>query len=142
MKPENVILGENGNGIHIQLCDFATAKDVTSLPEGERARTFVGSAEYISPELLGCDKECGKYTCYESDIWAAGCITYFMLSGLPPFRGDGEFQKFKKVEAVNFCKQEIVFFILFSYVVFFYRLTQKFCNFCLDKDMQKMFFCM
>ena len=37
-------------------------------------------------ELLGFDQEIGKYTCFESDLWAAACITYFMLSGLPPFQ--------------------------------------------------------
>jgi len=102
MKPENVLLGDNGNGIHLKLCDFATAKDVSKLSGDDRARTFVGSAEYISPELLGGNKELGKYACYESDIWAAGCITYFMLAGLPPFCGDGEYETFRKVEAIEY----------------------------------------
>ena len=97
----------------MKLCDFATAKDLSTLENGQRPRTFVGSAEYVSPgtilkivhrlplvtggrqleknstyylELLGFDKEIGKYTCFESDLWAAACITYFMLSGLPPFQ--------------------------------------------------------
>ena len=103
MKPENVLLGENGNGIHVKLCDFATAKDISDYKTGELARSFVGSAEYISPELLGCDETVeGKYTCYESDLWAAGCITYFMLSGLPPFQADGDYAIFRKVESVSF----------------------------------------
>ena len=42
--------------------------------------------EWYVLELLGFDKEIGKYTCFESDLWAAACITYFMLSGLPPFQ--------------------------------------------------------
>ena len=100
----------------MKLCDFATAKDLSTLEDGQRPRTFVGSAEYVSPgnqywalslfwsicwsiyrtisrltnlfclELLGFDREIGKYTCFESDLWAAACITYFMLSGLPPFQ--------------------------------------------------------
>lgn len=109
MKPENILLGDTENGIHIKLCDFATAKDVS---DGEMARTFVGSAEYISPELLGCDKENGKYTCFESDIWAAGCIAYFMLSGLPPFQGDGEYATFRKVESVNSVQSLLPFFLI------------------------------
>ena len=56
----------------------------------------------IFSELLGADKECGKYTCYESDLWAAACIVYFMLGGLPPFRGNSEYIIFKKIEQLDF----------------------------------------
>ena len=51
IKPENILLHEYENGIHLKLCDFATAKDLSTLEDGQRPRTFVGSAEYVSPGL-------------------------------------------------------------------------------------------
>ena len=49
IKPENILLHEYKNGIHIKLCDFATACDLSLYDEGHRPKTFVGSAEYVSP---------------------------------------------------------------------------------------------
>lgn len=102
MKPENILLHEYPNGVHIKLCDFATAKDLSTLEDGKRPTTFVGSAEYISPELLGCNKDTGKFACFESDIWATGCIVYYMLAGLPPFRANSEYLIFDKIIKNNF----------------------------------------
>lgn len=42
--------------------------------------TFVGTAEYVSPELLE-DDMCGP----EADLWALGCIVYKMFTGKTPF---------------------------------------------------------
>jgi len=61
MKPENILLHEYHNGVHVKLCDFATAKDLTTLEEGQRATTFVGSAEYISPGSLSSQSTDGIY---------------------------------------------------------------------------------
>ena len=47
-----------------------------------------------------------KYSCFESDLWAAGGICYFMLSGLPPFHSDGEYLTFRKVEKLDFSYPE------------------------------------
>ena len=52
IKPENILLHEYENGIHLKLCDFATAKDLSTLENGQRPRTFVGSAEYVSPGIV------------------------------------------------------------------------------------------
>ncbi|KAK7977682.1 AGC/PDK1 protein kinase [Apiospora saccharicola] len=47
-----------------------------------RAESFVGTAEYVSPELLR-----NKNACKASDLWAFGCIVYQLLAGRPPFKG-------------------------------------------------------
>ncbi|XP_065826916.1 putative 3-phosphoinositide-dependent protein kinase 2 isoform X2 [Oscarella lobularis] len=100
LKPENVLLDEN---MHIQVTDFGTAKILDSgesdgASEGEnRANSFVGTAEYVSPELL-TDKAAQK----SSDLWALGCILYQLLAGLPPFHAANEYQCFQKITKLDF----------------------------------------
>lgn len=44
--------------------------------------TFVGTPEYMSPEVI-----LGEYN-QKCDIWALGIILHVMLVGYLPFRGD------------------------------------------------------
>ncbi|XP_012284119.1 3-phosphoinositide-dependent protein kinase 1 isoform X2 [Orussus abietinus] len=57
-----------------------------------RRNSFVGTAQYISPELLS-DKTVSR----ASDLWALGCIVYQMVSGLPPFWSRSEYMTFQKI---------------------------------------------
>ena len=108
LKPENVLLDDKR---HIKITDFGTAKilkenkdasgrstfqqDTSS--EENRARSFVGTAEYVSPELLT-----DKNACKASDLWAFGCIIYQLLSGRPPFKAGNEYQTFQKIVALEY----------------------------------------
>ncbi|KAJ6441701.1 MYB DNA-binding domain-containing protein [Purpureocillium lavendulum] len=110
LKPENVLLDSQ---MHVKITDFGTAKllrdprdpkDGASadrgLPETERrdgqddgrAASFVGTAEYVSPELLT-----HKNACKASDLWAFGCIIYQLLAGRPPFKAGSEYLTFQKI---------------------------------------------
>lgn len=108
LKPENILLDEK---MHLRIADFGTAKlmdpnEIRSAPknmenetQNERSRkiSFVGTPQYVSPELL--------HDCVDtraSDLWAFGCIVYQMIAGLPPFRAATEFLTFQKVLKMDY----------------------------------------
>jgi len=92
LKPENILLDED---MHIKLTDFGTAKVITET--NVRSSSFVGTAEYVSPELIS-----DKITSKSSDLWALGCIIYQMIAGRPPFRGMTEFLTLQKISGLEF----------------------------------------
>lgn len=95
LKPENLLLSSD---FHLKLSDFGTGKEVSPDPDGaefnrERRSTFVGTAEYVSPEVL-LDQEVGK----EADLWALGCIIYQMVVGKPPFQAMNDYLIFELIK--------------------------------------------
>lgn len=113
LKPENVLLDQQ---MYVKITDFGTAKilkgprrpdqssgpmppafDTGDMPEEERASSFVGTAEYVSPELLT-----DKNACKGSDLWAFGCIIFQLLAGRPPFKAGNEYQTFQKIIALDY----------------------------------------
>ena len=115
LKPENVLLDDQ---MHIKITDFGTAKllDTTAQSPTEtngvtdaddlldddpekkkKANSFVGTAEYVSPELL---EERMAYKA--SDLWAFGCVIYQLLAGRPPFKAGNEYLTFQKIMALNY----------------------------------------
>lgn len=112
LKPENILLDSQ---MHTKITDFGTAKildtskqaenslgdipslDSTDPPEQERASSFVGTAEYVSPELLT-----DKNACKASDLWAFGCIIFQLLAGRPPFKAANEYLTFQKIVALEY----------------------------------------
>lgn len=100
LKPENILLDYK---MRIKITDFGTAKLLDSHPEtGEyptdvRCSSFVGTAEYVSPELL-VGKSQGKST----DIWAWGCVLFQMIAAQPPFQGNTQFLTFQKIAKIQY----------------------------------------
>lgn len=105
LKPENVLLDDK---MRIKVTDFGTAKllahevdqngkKLISFPRDYRASSFVGTAEYVSPELL-VEKAQGK----GCDIWAFGCILYQLIAGRPPFKASNEYQTFQKIVKLQY----------------------------------------
>lgn len=107
LKPENILLDEN---MHILITDFGSAKIVLSeeanedsgevderTSERRRKNSFVGTAQYVSPELLTDSAATNA-----SDLWALGCILYQMISGLPPFRAGSEYLIFQKILKLDY----------------------------------------
>ncbi|KAI5956726.1 PKH3 [Candida jiufengensis] len=116
LKPENILVSHD---LSIKITDFGAAKllgendeygekiDYTSYGNNdvevngssmkERLGSFVGTAEYVSPELLK-ENICG----FEADIWAIGCILYQFFNGSPPFKGNTEYLTFQKIIDVDY----------------------------------------
>jgi 3-phosphoinositide dependent protein kinase-1 len=108
LKPENVLLDD---AMHVKITDFGTAKILEQKHNGlgsttgdplegahsDRAQSFVGTAEYVSPELLT-----DKNACKASDLWAFGCIIYQLLAGRPPFKAANEYMTFQKIVGLEY----------------------------------------
>uniref|UniRef100_A0A673C0G9 3-phosphoinositide-dependent protein kinase 1 n=1 Tax=Sphaeramia orbicularis TaxID=375764 RepID=A0A673C0G9_9TELE len=90
-KPEDFkfgkILGEGSFSTVVLAREQVTGKEYAT-----RANSFVGTAQYVSPELLT-----EKSACKSSDLWALGCIIYQLVAGLPPFRAGNEYLIFQKI---------------------------------------------
>jgi len=86
LKPGNIVITERGGVFDIaKLIDYGLVRDKTTESEGGSA---AGSPLYMSPEQVDSfDSVDGR-----SDIYALGCIAYFMLSGFPPFSGRSIFE--------------------------------------------------
>uniref|UniRef100_A0A0B7AQB0 3-phosphoinositide-dependent protein kinase 1 n=2 Tax=Arion vulgaris TaxID=1028688 RepID=A0A0B7AQB0_9EUPU len=102
LKPENILLSED---MHIKITDFGTSKilpldsneKAENVAEVKRKNSFVGTAEYVSPEVLN-----NQPANFGSDLWALGCIIYQCLSGSLPFRSGNEYKTFQKIVKIDY----------------------------------------
>ena len=75
LKPENILLRANGDAC---LADFGMAKKLER--EDERAYSFCGTSQYMSPEVMS------KRGCrFEADLWSLGVLIYELCSGATPY---------------------------------------------------------
>ena len=75
LKPENILLRANGD---VCLTDFGMAKKLER--EDERAYSFCGTSQYMSPEVMS-KKGCR----FEADLWSLGVLIYELCSGATPY---------------------------------------------------------
>ncbi|GAA5820236.1 hypothetical protein JCM11251_005536 [Rhodosporidiobolus azoricus] len=112
LKPENILLHETG---HIMLSDFDLSKqsdanggapagikmvgpngvplvDTKSCIADFRTNSFVGTEEYICPEVIN-----GRGHSSAVDWWTVGILIYEMLYGCTPFKGSNRHATFSNV---------------------------------------------
>ncbi|MER5354960.1 protein kinase [Kitasatospora sp. NPDC002551] len=81
IKPANVIITTNGA---VKVMDFGIARALTGTASTMTQTGMVmGTPQYLSPE-----QALGKPVDHRSDLYAAGCMLYELLTLRPPFTGD------------------------------------------------------
>ncbi|CCD27430.1 serine/threonine protein kinase FPK1 NDAI_0K02390 [Naumovozyma dairenensis CBS 421] len=108
LKPENILLHKSG---HIMLSDFdlsvqakdakipvmkgmdeSTIIDTKIVSDGFRTNSFVGTEEYIAPEVIR-----GNGHTAAVDWWTLGILIYEMLFGMTPFKGSNSNETFSNI---------------------------------------------
>ncbi|HEX8114392.1 MAG TPA: serine/threonine-protein kinase, partial [Kofleriaceae bacterium] len=90
LKPENIYLvhdGEVASGERSKILDFGIAKLSDDNPGKIKTSTgaLMGTPIYMSPEQCR-----GLATLdHRSDIYSLGCVLFHLLTGRPPFEGEG-----------------------------------------------------
>ncbi|HXV91672.1 MAG TPA: Stk1 family PASTA domain-containing Ser/Thr kinase, partial [Pseudonocardia sp.] len=80
VKPANIMITRTGA---VKVMDFGIAR---ALGEGQnvtQTAAVIGTAQYLSPEQAR-----GEAVDARSDVYAAGCVLFELLTGEPPFTGD------------------------------------------------------
>lgn len=88
VKLENVVFDENWNA---KLCDFNSSLSVEN--SSEIIKNHHGTAQYIPPETA----QTGTYG-FHGDVWSLGCVLFYMLKGIPPFKEKTSFLTLCKVK--------------------------------------------
>ncbi|KAF8357546.1 hypothetical protein PRIPAC_92541, partial [Pristionchus pacificus] len=110
IKPENVLIRASG---HIMLSDFGSCKDLLEQlavqpeavadaaaaagPSRQRRASFVGTAQYVSPEILTGDR-----TTRATDYWSLGVVIYQLLTGKHAFDDESEYLMFRRIKGLLF----------------------------------------
>ena len=81
LKLENFLLQDETDAADLKLIDFGLSRH---FKKAEKMNVPVGTPYYVAPEVLNgaYDEKC--------DLWSLGVIAYMLLSGTPPFPGNGE----------------------------------------------------
>jgi eukaryotic-like serine/threonine-protein kinase len=88
IKPQNILIGYDANGIRARVSDFGLAKHVNPLTLLASAK---GTKIFKSPEVF---KNSKSDSC-SGDVWAIGCILYLLLTDRLPFAEIAETEFFE-----------------------------------------------
>ncbi|MFD3496200.1 protein kinase [Streptomyces sp. NPDC058690] len=90
LKPRNVMLTRGGV---VKVLDFGMGR-IADDPDDARLTSTgvaVGTARYMAPEQFKA-----RLVTPAADLYALGCVLYEMLTGVPPFVGEGAFELSEK----------------------------------------------
>ncbi len=83
IKPQNILIGYEGDGLRARVCDFGLAKRVnplTMLASTRGTRSFKAPEAFLDPQSDSC----------AGDVWAVGSTLYLLLTDRLPLAEGGE----------------------------------------------------
>ncbi len=96
IKPANILLCERARAADVvKVVDFGLVKEIEGANADARVsalNTIVGTPLYLSPEAILTPGDLDA----RSDLYAVGCVAYFLLTGAPPFGGTTALEVFAK----------------------------------------------
>merc|ERR1719281_395990 len=87
LTPLDIMFSRPG-GTEIKMCDFSLSRRIVGIVKME-----YGQPEYVAPEIVN-----GEGASFASDLWAVGIITYLLLSGVSPFRGQNDRETLQRIQ--------------------------------------------
>jgi len=84
IKPQNILVGYDGNGLLAKVSDFGLAKQVNPLT---LMATTKGTRSFKPPEAF---TELEKNDSRAGDVWAIGSVLYLLLTDKLPYAGDND----------------------------------------------------
>jgi tRNA A-37 threonylcarbamoyl transferase component Bud32 len=96
IKPMNILLCERG-GLHdvVKVLDFGLVKDLDAPKDMQvtHVEEVTGSPLYMAPERFDSPMDVDA----RADIWAVGCVAYYLLAAREPFCGKSLMEIWSKV---------------------------------------------
>lgn len=88
LKPQNIML-VRGKTTRVKVLDFGIVKSRAADDDGEKTQEGirVGSPRYMAPEQVS-----GDPVSPATDVYALGCLLFYMLTGKPPFAHKNMFE--------------------------------------------------
>lgn len=114
IQPDNVVMA-SVRSVQIKLVDFGAAQRVSKLGT---SCPVTGWLDFSAPEMIN-----EELIYPQTDIWSVGILTYVLLSGVSPFRGETEAETKQNITFVRYrfenlfkeVSQEATRFIMFLF---------------------------
>jgi len=97
IKPANIHLGSVGlRHDFVKVLDFGLVKELSNVPAGHSLETIPGQMALGTPAYMAPELALGEPVDGRADIYALGCVAYFLITGQIVFEAEKTFQMIAK----------------------------------------------
>ena len=97
IKPANIHVGRVGRrDDFVKVLDFGLVKEVASVNIGDSLSTIPGQMALGTPGYMAPEMALGERVDGRADIYALGCVAYFLITGAMVFEAETAFQMIAK----------------------------------------------